>query len=241
VAAAPADGRTGRWRHDRAGVVPLWLRVPEVAGQPEEVTHCACLTEPGRVGVFVSIEEDTMAISHADHDHPNTPAARAKCRKEMGKATVTGRITDDALSDPKPQGVPATWHVKPKGKVPAALKVNDPGARKNIKRLNSLIKNVSDLADVPQALAHGIREAWARDLDVRVGDRFRNDEARVVIQADLAEIALVWKDSNVHGVHAIWVRNWDSSKAFKVNSVAEAFMVAETRELWDEHGNLRTA
>jgi len=47
--------------------------------------------------------------------------------------------------------------------------------------------------------------------------------------------------ANRHGVHAIWVRNWDSSRQFKVNSVAEAFMVSEDRDLWDEYGNLRTA
>lgn len=163
-----------------------------------------------------------MAISHADHDHPNTPAARAKCRKEMAKGTTP------------PATKPATWHVKPKGKQPVALS-------KNVKRTNTLIKNVADLADVPRALAHGIREAWARDLDVRVGDRFREDEARITIQAELGEIALVWKANNVHGVNAIWVRNWDSSKAFKVNSVAEAFIVTEDREMWDEHGNLRMA
>ena len=168
-----------------------------------------------------------MAISHADHDHPNTPAARAKCRKDM--AATPGKTFKENAEAKKA----ATWHVKPKGKVPAAAKT--------VKRANSLIKNVSDLADVPKALAHGIREAWARDLDVKVGDRFRDDEARVVIHAEVGEIALVWKSTNVHGVHAIWVRNWDSSKAFKVNSVAEAFIVTEDREMWDEHGNLRTA
>jgi len=179
-----------------------------------------------------------MAISHKDHDHPNTPAARAACRKQMsiGDTPLTGNPIPSTVAGVINQALApksTTWHVKPKGKQPAALK--------NKKRTNSLIKDISDLADVPQALAHGIREAWARDFDVRVGDKFRDDEARVVIQADLCEIALVWKSTNVHGVHAIWVRNWDSSKAFKVNSVAEAFMVAETRELWDEYGNLRTA
>lgn len=128
---------------------------------------------------------------------------------------------------------PATWNVVPKGKKPVAVK--------NVKKTNSLIKNRSDLADVPHALVHGIEEAWARDLDVKVGDRFRDDEARITIQGEVCEIALVWKVANPHGVNAIFVRNWDSSKTFKVNSVAEAFIVAEDRDLWDQHGNLRTA
>jgi len=180
-----------------------------------------------------------MAISHADHDHPNTPAARAKCRARLANGqSPLDKSAERALAEAAgvvkaSEKKPATWNVVPKGKVPAAAK--------NTKRTNTLIKNRSDLADVPHALVHGIEEAWARDLDVRVGDRFRDDEARITIQADLAEIALVWKVANPHGVSAIWVRNWDSSKAFKVNSVAEAFTVAETRELWDEYGNLRTA
>lgn len=172
-----------------------------------------------------------MAISHADHNHPNTPAARAKCRARLaaGKSPLDGP-TERALN---PVTKSANWNVVPKGKKPVALKTT--------KRSNTLIKTVADMADVPHPLAHGIREAWSRDLDVRVGDRFRHDEARVVIQAELGEISLVWKDSNVHGVHAIFVRNWNSSKTFRVQSVAEAFAVMEDRDMWDEFGNLRTA
>lgn len=180
-----------------------------------------------------------MAISHADHGHPNTPAARAACRKRLADGQSPLDVSAErALAEAagivkKATSKPATWNVVPKGKKPVALKTT--------KRTNTLIKTVADMADVPRALAHGIREAWARDLDVKVGDRFREDEARVVIQAELGEISLVWKDSNVHGVHAIFVRNWDSSKTFKVQSVSEAFAVMEDRDMWDEFGNLRTA
>lgn len=170
-----------------------------------------------------------MAISHADHDHPNTPAARAACRKRLANSqSPLDAPTERALNTP-----PTTWHVKPKSKQPAALK--------NAKRENTRIKDRSDLADVPHALVHGIEEAWARDLDVLVGDKFRDDEARIVIKGELCQISLVWKVGNPHGVWAIWVRNWDSSKGFKVSSVAEAFTISEDRDLWDEYGNLRTA
>lgn len=189
-----------------------------------------------------------MAISHADHNHPNTPAARAACRK-LRSVMEAGTAFAPAFTQPaKVTVVPRT---RGDGGVVKGMKESrafrngqarmqkvDP---KNVKRTNTLIKNDSDMADVPRALAHGIREAWARDLDVRVGDRFRHDEARVVIQAELGEIALVWKDSNMHGVNAIFVRNYDSSKTFKVSSIAEAFTVTEDRDLWDEFGNLRTA
>jgi hypothetical protein len=176
-----------------------------------------------------------MAISHKDHNHPNTPQARAACRKLYAANDAVNTLPHVAAVNEavKQAAKPATWHIKPKGKQPAALK--------NTKRANTLIKNTADLADVPHGLVYGIKEAWARDLDVRVGDKFRDDEARVVIQADLCEISLVWKVTNPHGVSAVWVRNWDSSKAFRVTSIAEAFSVSETRDLWDEFGNLRIA
>lgn len=232
VVGARVDGR----HHERDSLVSLRVWIPEVAEQSEEVTVRGLGFDlaPGKVETQPP-KEGMMAISHADHDHPNTSAARAACRKALSKDGVYDWKASPERKLAEEAGIvkPATWHVKPKGKTPAAVK--------NMKRINTLIKNDSDMADVPRALAHGIREAWARDLDVKVGDRFRHDEARVVIQAELGEIALVWKDSNMHGVHAIWVRNWDSSKAFKVNSVAEAFTVTEDRDLWDEFGNLRTA
>lgn len=183
-----------------------------------------------------------MAISHADHDHPNTPAARAACRKRLANGqSPRDEATERALNHPvrklaEEAGLtnkPGVWHVKPKGKVPTAAK--------NVKRENTRIKNRSDLADVPHALVHGIEEAWARDLDVLVGDKFRDDEARIVIKGEVCQISLVWKVGNPHGVWAIWVRNWDSSKGYKVSSVAEAFTVSEDRDLWDDYGNLRTA
>lgn len=257
-----------------------------------------------------------MAISHADHNHPNTPAARAACRKRIGngqspldasaeralgtvKVSAERALAESAglvkpvrvaespamvqylrhwalgepvtktpstgvvrsafrkgyvVDNPNGSGEPMVTDlgksvaglVKPAKVTVVPRKRGDGGvvkgmkaaAPKNTKRANSLIKNESDMADVPHALAHGIREAWARDLDVRVGDRFRDDEARIVIQNEVGEIALVWKVTNPHGVHAIFVRNFDSSRTFKVNSVRQAFEVTETWDAWDVHGNL---
>lgn len=177
-----------------------------------------------------------MAISHADHNHPNTPAARAKCRKAMASIDyVTGATPDPVVGVAVPGQMTVVPRKRGDGGVVKGMKAAAP---KNTKRANSLIKNESDMGDVPHALAHGIREAWVRDLDVRVGDRFRDDEARIVIQNEVGEIALVWKVTNPHGVHAIFVRNFDSSRTFKVNSVRQAFEVTETWDAWDVHGNL---
>lgn len=182
-----------------------------------------------------------MAISHADHNHPNTPAARAKCRKEMASGNFTmGQVAADEIpirhsTDEIHRMDVARLTVVPRrrgdGGVVKGLK--------NAKRTNTLIKAEHDLADVPRMLAYGIRMAWALDLDVKVGERFNDEEKRVVIQADRAEIALVWRDKRPDGIWAVFIRNWDSSKTFKVDSVQQAFeFAAHDAECWDEYGNL---
>lgn len=174
-----------------------------------------------------------MAISHKDHNHPNTPAARAKCRKELGQAIQIADTTGNKLAQEILN--PARMTVVPRRR-------GDRGVvqgLKDAKRPNTLIKDISDLADVPHILAYGIRMAWALDLDVRVGTPFNDAEKRVVVQADKAEIAFVWRVANPNGMHAVFVRNWDSSKTFKVASVQQAFEVsAHDAECWDEYGNL---
>lgn len=170
-----------------------------------------------------------MAISHADHDHPNTPAARAACRKAMTRGT-THQTTENVAGDRKPAKLTVVPRKRGDGGVVQGLK--------NAKRPNSLIKADYDLADVPRMLAYGVRMAWALDLEVKVGDRFNDEEKRLVIQHEEAEIALVWRDKRPDGIWAVFVRNWDSSKTFKVESVQHAFEVAADREAWDENRNL---
>jgi hypothetical protein len=175
-----------------------------------------------------------MAISHKDHNHPNTPAARAACRKALNEgnevATTSGTFV----------GKPATMTVVPRkrgdGGVVKGMKAAAP---KNVKRTNTHIKAEHDLADMPRILAYGVRLAWAADLDVTVGERFNEAEKRILIHADRAEIALVWRESNPNGVNAIFVRNWDSSVTFKVDSIQHALEVsAHDSEAWDDNGNL---
>lgn len=187
-----------------------------------------------------------MAISHADHSHPNTPAARARCRKELGLSTktVTVNLTPERkLAEQAGIVKPAQMAVVPRKRGDGGVvKGTKAAAPKNVKRKNALIRHIHDLADMPKILAYGVKLAWAADLEVRVGDRFREDEARVVINADKGEIALVWKDKNLHGLTAIWVRNWDSSVQYKVDSVQYALEIcAHDSDAWDEYGNLRNA
>lgn len=182
-----------------------------------------------------------MAISHADHNHPNTPAARAACRKRM----AAGQSPRDESAERALAGIvkPAQLTVVPRtrgdGGVVKGLKATAPKtSTKALKRTNTHIRADHDLADVPRMLAYGVRLAWAADWDVLVGDRFNVEEARIVIKGDLADISLVWKDSNPEGLNAIWIRHQDSSKQFKVESVQHAIELAQTHEVWDEFGNL---
>lgn len=180
-----------------------------------------------------------MAISHKDHDHPNTPAARAACRKAMASSIEIGATPDTiaAAFNKKPAQVTVVPRKRGDGGVVKGMQAAAP---KNVKRPNTLIKADHDLADVPRMLAYGVRLAWAADWDVKVGDRFNENEARIEIHGDLGIVSLVWRDKRPDGIYAIWVRNFDSSKQFKVDSVQHALELVEhdATAAWDEFGNL---
>lgn len=189
-----------------------------------------------------------MTISHKDHDHENTPAARAKCRKQM-KAEPGRTFAENA-------GVPAKMTVVPRkrgdGGVVRGMGKHAPGcaypkephtqcvlAAKPLKRQGTFLRADHDLADVPRMLAYGVRLAWAIDWDVKVGDRFNENEARIEIHGDKGIISLVWRDKRPDGIWKIWVRNYDSSKQFVVDSVQEAIAIMDhDSDRWDEYGNL---
>lgn len=187
-----------------------------------------------------------MAISHADHGHPNTPAARAACRKRL----ADGRSPLDVSAEralAEAAGVvrkAADVYVVPRrrgdgGVVKGAKGTGYPA---NLKRPGTHLRADHDLADVPRMLAYGCRLAWAIDWDVKVGDRFREDEARIEIHGDKGIISLVWRDKRPDGIWKIWVRNFDSSKQYVVESVQEAIaLMNHDSDAWDEYGNLKNA
>jgi hypothetical protein len=167
-----------------------------------------------------------MAISHRDHDHPNTPAARAACRKQMANGDtplvgnpvpaggVAGRVSA-ALNPPK-----TVWAgVKPMGRNKTKVKAST----KNVKKPGTRLRTIGDLPDVPRMLAYGCRLAWAQDWEVKVGEQFNDLEARIVIAAPAGEIALVWKPSLPDGVWGIFFRPGYNSITNRVDSVQEAF------------------
>lgn len=179
-----------------------------------------------------------MAISHKDHDHPNTPAARGVCRRWMLLAT-THQTQENVSGDRKPAKLMVVPRKRGDGGVVKGMK---DAAPKNLKRTNTLIKADYDLADVPRMLAYGVRMAWAADWDVRVGDPFNDNEARIVIEGDRGTISLVWSVRRPNGLWAIWIKNYDNSKQWKVESVQEAMeLMNHDSNRWDEFGNLINA
>lgn len=182
-----------------------------------------------------------MAISHADHDHPNTPAARAKCRKAMG-ATPGVSFKDNAVRKLAEQaGVvkPPQMTVVPRrrgdGGVVKGMQATEPKAAvRRLKVAGVLITRIGDLADVPAVLATEVRRAWKLDWTVQAGHPFNDDERRIVITGPKAEIALVW-DSN--GRTGTFVRRHDSSITRRLDTPDEAFDAADTDDAWDGHGN----
>lgn len=182
-----------------------------------------------------------MAISHADHDHPNTPAARAACRKAMAKdgapLVIQSMATGKVVEVPKPAKVTVVPRRRGDGGVVKGLKMTEPKAAvQRLKVSGTLIKSLGDLADVPHVLAVAVRRAWTEDYTVQAAHPFNHDERRIVISAPQAEIALAW-DSDERT--AVFVRNYHSSITNRVDSVDEAFRVAATVTAWDGHGNLK--
>lgn len=167
-----------------------------------------------------------MAISHADHDHPNTPAARAACRKQMSVQP------HDASTGTTPVARPAKMTVVPRtrgdGGVVKGLKNTKPkAATKTLKRENTRIKSVSDLADMPQMLAYAVKLAWAADLAVVAGHPFNDQEAHIVIQGSVAHITCMWRVSQPHGIYDMHVRPVDSSRgAGRATSAQQAVDIA---------------
>lgn len=172
-----------------------------------------------------------MAISHKDHDHPNTPAARAVCRKAMAarpdaspavtaavenhRANKTAeRLLAEKAGIVKPM---TTWAgVKSKGTKPKA-------ETKNTKKPGTHLRTIGDLPDVPRMLAYGARLAWANDWTVKIGEKFNDNEARIVVDAPAGEIALVWRPSVPDGVWGVFFRPKGSSVTHRKDSVQEAF------------------
>jgi hypothetical protein len=144
-----------------------------------------------------------MAISHAGHNHPATPAGRAACRKAMA-----GTPVQSAVMVGKSQGGPKIIVAKSpgtKGLREAAEAV------KTRKKANTKIKGIGDLTDVPPMLAYAVRLAWAAELEVVAGHPFNDTESNIIIKGPAAHITCIWRSAQPNGIYAMRIRPVDSS------------------------------
>lgn len=172
-----------------------------------------------------------MAINHANCDHPRTPAGRAACRRAGGPQStpMSDRDIDEVILSPKSGRGSSVRAVDDRGVSTPTRRSRsartgqlrghaegclhpDNAHRKcivranNVKRPGTHLRTIGDLPDVPRMLAHGCRIAWDRGWDVVVGHDFNDTEKRIVINGDVAEVALVWKPSLPNGVWGVFVR-----------------------------------
>lgn len=140
-------------------------------------------------------EEDIMAISHADHDHPATPAARAACRKAMGGTEAPAK---------KPAGTV---------RLVGVAKANGRGFRA------FAIRNEGDLADgVPHVFSGAIRKAWDEGWVVRSAHPYNDTEKRVEVKSDHGTVTLVYKAGN----ERVWGVFWRATNEVITHRITEA-------------------
>jgi hypothetical protein len=170
-----------------------------------------------------------MPISHVDHDHPNTPAGRAKCRKDMSNLTVTvdsGKIVSSGL--PKPAKVTVVPRKRGDGGVVRGMKAARPSG--NLKRPGTRLRTIGDLPDVPRMLAYCARLAWAEGWEVTVGEPFNDIEANLLIKGTIVEIRCIWRHTLKDGIWALHLRRHGSSVgAGAASSALEAVEMAAGR------------
>ena len=146
-----------------------------------------------------------MAMSHANCDHPSTPAARAKCRRRQ--ETIAGVVEDARIE--RGQMVPEPTASRRGARV-------TPQPRQARTRT---LRAPHDLVDVPAAFGAVIRWAWEHDLPVGTAEPYNDHERRVIIASDHGWLTLVWKDQTPYGVHASWWRPKGSSVATRLMAV----------------------
>ena len=162
-----------------------------------------------------------MGMSHADCNHPRTPAGRRACRDNrraelFHEDAIRIRVLD--------AGQPVVARNTPR-RVRKAPSVQ-------LKRPGTRLRTIGDLPDVPRMLAHGCRIAWDLGWDVVVGPQFNDDEKRILTNGPVAELALVWKPSTPDGVWGVFVRKHGHPITHRVESIDHAFRLASGDDDW---------
>lgn len=175
-----------------------------------------------------------MSISHAGHNHPATPAARATCRKLMEGSGGT----------PTKQRIEAGGQVR-KAKAPSAATkaaivadnatANASGklSKKALKTPGTVLRRVADMGDVPAVMAPLVRLTWERDDWVAmIGKRFDDEQRHVYVGTPHGQITLVWSTTNPNGLHKVWWRPLNTSLTYPA-TVNQAIRLGEGAKLDD--------
>lgn len=164
-----------------------------------------------------------MPISHADHDHPNTPAARAACRKAMGSIIkgTTHETVENVEGDRKPIKMTMVPRKRGDGGVVKGMKAAGP---------ERFLRTSADIpVDCPQPLHYAITRAWANGWDVVEGYKLNDMENRILIAGTIAQVSIVW---NAAGFSAIFIRRLDSSVTHRADSAQAAMGLASGDDDW---------
>lgn len=145
-----------------------------------------------------------MAMSHADCDHPRTPADRAKCRRRQ--ETVRGVVEDARSATAERPRKPAKLTVTspPPGRRPRGVDVN-------LKRPGTVLRGRPDHADVPRVFMGAIEKAYRHDWPVKVGEVFDHTTRRLIIETPEGDINLAWSANNPNGITRVAWRPKGSS------------------------------
>lgn len=143
-----------------------------------------------------------MAISHADHDHPATPQARAACRKQMRADNfpiMTNAEVVTKMGPVKATGTVRLVGVEPRGRRRATVNGAEP-----IRERRRFIRDEGDMADVPHVFSAAIRHAWHQEgWTVRYGNPYNATEKRILIDNGHGdELELIYK-AGQHHVNAV--------------------------------------
>jgi hypothetical protein len=184
-------------------------------------------------------EEDMMTISHTGHDHPATPAARAACRKQManGDTPLTGNPIPSTIDGVVGKALrPAKLTVVPRrrgdGGVVKGMQTGDLGVVKGtkVKAYEKAIRTTGDLpADIPANLVRTIKRAWERGWAVVEGMPLNDNETRILIGGDIAQVSLVF---NAAGGSGVFVRSLTSSITHRVDYGSQALALASGEDEW---------
>jgi hypothetical protein len=119
-----------------------------------------------------------MAISHAGHDHPATPAGRAACRKGIVKAPQS----DAQGSVVRTRRTPATTPAKPAT------------ARSRVFTDEKAINAARSVRGCPDEWVAGMTRALKLGVGITFAPVTRTGQYEVRITTKLGEVVLLWTD-----------------------------------------------